>query len=149
MRNFPASRGWIICENYFSVLELPKQSQNNEKFYTTNNGGYSSIANTDVSLLKIGKDSSDSSLTLKLEGRLDSTTAPVLEAELKGGLNDITDLVFDLSALEFISSAGLRFLLLAQKAMKKQGTMIIRHPIQDVINVFEITGFKRIFNIEK
>ncbi|MBQ7219915.1 MAG: STAS domain-containing protein [Synergistaceae bacterium] len=107
------------------------------------------MAAANVSVLKIDKVSSDGSLTFSLGGRLDSTTASQLEAEVKGGLSGVKDLAFDISALEFISSAGLRVLLMAQKTMNKQGNMVIRHPIPDVLKVFEVTGFSNILTIEK
>lgn len=108
------------------------------------------MSNTNAAMLKIEKVSSDASLTIKLEGRLDTTTAPQLEAEVKNGLSGVKDLVFDMHELEFVSSAGLRVLLLAQKAMnKQQGTMIIRHVISEVRKVFDVTGFSRILTIEK
>ena len=68
---------------------------------------------------------------------------------MKGGLSGVTELVFDMSALEFISSAGLRVLLLAQKAIGKQGTMVVRNLIPSVLKVFNVTGFSRILTIEK
>ena len=107
------------------------------------------MANNNVAMLKIKKVSSGDSLTISLEGRLDSTTAPQLEAEVKGGLSGVKNLVFDMSALEFLSSAGLRVLLLAQKAIGKQGTMVVRNLIPNVLKVFEVTGFSRILTIEK
>ena len=107
------------------------------------------MAGNDVAMLKINKVSSGTSLTISLEGRLDTTTAPQLEAEVKGGLNGVTELVFDMAALEFISSAGLRVLLLAQKAIGKQGSMVIRNLIPSVLKVFDVTGFSRILTIEK
>ena len=100
--------------------------------------------------LNIYKELSGDSLTISLEGRLDTTTAPQLEEEVKGGLSGIKNLVFDMKALEFISSAGLRVLLLAQKAMNKQGgTMLISRLIPEVLKVFNVTGFSRILTIEK
>ena len=107
------------------------------------------MANTDAVMLKIDKVSSGTSLTISLEGRLDTTTAPQLEAEVKGGLSGVTELVFDMAALEFISSAGLRVLLLAKKAIGKQDTMVIRNLIPSVLKVFNVTGFSRILTIEK
>ncbi len=106
------------------------------------------MAASDITMLKIDKTLSENSLTFSLEGRLDSTTAPQLETEIKTGLNGVKDLVFDMSALEFISSAGLRVLLLAQKTMRKQGTMIIKRLVPEVLKVFEVTGFKKILTIE-
>lgn len=83
-----------------------------------------------------------------MEGRLDTITAPTLEEELKRALDGITELVFDFGKLEYISSAGLRVLLAAQKIMNKQGSMIIKN-VNDVINdVFEVTGFSDILTIE-
>ena len=108
------------------------------------------MASNNVATLKISKASSGGSLTISLEGRLDTTTAPQLEAEVKSGLDGVTELVFDMAALEFISSAGLRVLLLAQKAMNKQsGTMTIRNLVPSVLKVFDVTGFSRILTIEK
>lgn len=82
-----------------------------------------------------------------LVGRLDTTTAPQLEAELKSSLNDIQELNIDLAKLEYISSAGLRVLLSAQKVMNKQGKMNIKNVTPEVMEVFEITGFTDILNI--
>ena len=87
-------------------------------------------------------------LTMGLEGRLDTTTAPQLEAELKASLPGVTSLIFDFSQLEYISSAGLRVILYAQKVMNKQGTMVLRHVNEMVREVFEITGFSTILTIE-
>lgn len=96
----------------------------------------------------IDKDLEGSKLTLLLDGRLDTVTAPALEAELKQSLNDVTELVFDFSKLEYISSAGLRVLLSSQKIMNKQGSMVIRHVNETVMEVFEVTGFIDILSIE-
>ena len=81
-------------------------------------------------------------------GRLDTTTAPQLEAELKNSLNGVEELVIDLARLEYISSAGLRVLLSAQKVMNAQGSMKIVNVIPEVMEVFEITGFTDILTIE-
>ena len=99
-------------------------------------------------MLNINKTLEDKTLTVTLEGRLDTTTAPQLEAELKSDLADVTSLVMDFEKLEYISSAGLRVLLSAQKIMNKQGEMKLIH-VNDVINeIFEVTGFSDILNIE-
>ena len=99
-------------------------------------------------MLNINKKLEDKTLTVALEGRLDTTTAPQLEAELKSDLADVTSLVMDFEKLEYISSAGLRVLLSAQKIMNKQGEMKLIH-VNDVINeIFEVTGFSDILNIE-
>ena len=99
-------------------------------------------------MLNINKKMEDKTLTVALEGRLDTTTAPQLETELKSVLPDTTSLVMDFEKLEYISSAGLRVLLSAQKVMNKQGEMKLIH-VNEVINeIFEVTGFSDILNIE-
>lgn len=98
--------------------------------------------------MTIDKKLEGTKLEITLEGRLDTITAPTLEGELKQSLDGITELVFDFRKLEYISSAGLRVLLAAQKIMNKQGSMIIKN-VNDVINdVFEVTGFSDILTIE-
>lgn len=87
-------------------------------------------------------------LLITLEGRLDTTTAPQLEAELKGSIDGIEKLVLDFEKLEYISSAGLRVLLSAQKVMNKQGEMKIRHVNETIMEIFEVTGFVDILSIE-
>ena len=88
-----------------------------------------------------------SKLTMELGGRLDTTTAPELEAEVKQ-LDGVTDLVFDMTSLEYVSSAGLRVLLAAQKTMNKQGSMVVRGANDDLKDIFEVTGFSDILTIE-
>ena len=87
-------------------------------------------------------------LTVKIEGRLDTTTAPQLESELKASYEGVTELILDVSAMEYISSAGLRVLLSAQKVMAKQGVMIVQGANPDIMEIFEVTGFSDILNIE-
>ena len=99
-------------------------------------------------MLKIKKDRKDSALTMVLEGRLDTTTAPQLEEELTASLDGVTDLVFEISDLEYISSAGLRVLLSAQKIMNRQGGMVVRNATDEVMEIFEVTGFSDILTIE-
>ena len=99
-------------------------------------------------MLNITKKGEGTTLEVALEGRLDTTTAPQLEAELKSDLPGVTNLIMDFEKLEYISSAGLRVLLSAQKIMNKQGEMKLIH-VSDVINeIFEVTGFSDILNIE-
>lgn len=99
-------------------------------------------------MMTINKIANGTSLTIALEGRLDTTTAPDLEKELKSSLDGVTELVLDLEKLDYISSAGLRVLLSAQKIMNKQGAMKVIH-VNDMVNeVFEVTGFSDILNIE-
>ena len=97
--------------------------------------------------MTITKKQEGSALTIELEGRLDTTTAPELEAELKASLNEITELTFDLAQLSYISSAGLRVLLSAQKVMNKQGSMKIVNVCPEIMEIFEVTGFIDILTI--
>ena len=83
-------------------------------------------------MLNISKESNATSLTVILEGRLDTTTAPDMEKELKDSLDDVTELIMDFEKLEYISSAGLRVLLSAQKIMSRQGEMKLTH-VSDTI----------------
>ena len=87
-------------------------------------------------------------LNLALEGRLDTMTAPQLEAALKEALPGVEALTFDFGKLEYISSAGLRVLLSAQKTMNKQGAMKVIHANEMIMEIFEVTGFADILNIE-
>ena len=98
--------------------------------------------------MNIVKTNEGTKLILALEGRLDTTTAPQLEAEVKSALADVTELVLDFSQLEYLSSAGLRVILAAQKIMNKQGKMVIRHVNETILEVFEVTGFSDILTIE-
>ena len=98
--------------------------------------------------MTIEKNLSGTELTITIIGRLDTTTAPQLEAEFKQSINGVDKLVLDFAALEYLSSAGLRVLLAAQKEMNKQGEMIIKN-VNDTINeIFEVTGFIDILTIE-
>ena len=87
-------------------------------------------------------------LTLKIEGRLDTTTAPTLEKTINEILDGVTELILDMNQLTYVSSAGLRVLLSTQKKMNKQGTMKLIGVCEDVMDVFEMTGFVDILNIE-
>ena len=98
--------------------------------------------------MTINKTQQGTRLTLALTGRLDTNTAPQLETELKRSIDGVTDLTFDFAGLEYISSAGLRILLSAQKTMNKQGSMTIRNVNETVSEVFDITGFSEILTIE-
>ena len=96
----------------------------------------------------ITKTTEGTSLTLVLEGRLDTVTAPQLESELRSSIDGIDKLFLDFASLEYISSAGLRILLSTQKIMNKQGGMVIRNVNEDVMDIFEITGFVDILTVE-
>ena len=99
-------------------------------------------------MLNIEKQKDGSSFTIALEGRLDTTTAPELEAVVKDELSGINSLVVDMAKLEYISSAGLRVLLSAQKIMNAQGSMVIKNASEDIMEIFDVTGFTDILNIE-
>ena len=98
--------------------------------------------------MTIEKTLNGSELTIVISCRLDTTTAPQLEAEIKQSTAGIEKLVLDFTALEYLSSAGLRVLIAAQKLMNKQGEMIIKN-VNDTINeIFEVTGFIDVLTIE-
>ena len=99
-------------------------------------------------MLNIKKNAENEALTVALEGRLDTTTAPELEAELKSSLEGVNALTLDLEKLEYVSSAGLRVLLSAQKQMVKQGGMKLIHVGETIMEIFEVTGFSDILTIE-
>ena len=87
-------------------------------------------------------------LTIALEGRLDTMTAPELEAALKTALEGVEELTFDFEKLDYISSAGLRVLLAAQKTMNRQGSMKVKNANEIIMEIFEVTGFSDILTIE-
>ncbi len=99
-------------------------------------------------MLNIQKNKNGTDFAIALEGRLDTTTAPQLEKELKDDVAGVTELTFDFAKLEYISSAGLRVLLSAQKIMNKQGHMAIRNVNEDIMEIFEVTGFSDILDIK-
>ncbi|BDZ69589.1 STAS domain-containing protein [Methanobacterium petrolearium] len=98
--------------------------------------------------MNIDKISEEDKLIIRLEGRLDTSTAPVLEKELKKDIPQVKTLILDFGKLKYISSAGLRLILATQKTMNKQGSMIIRNVNDFVMEVFETTGFIDILTIE-
>ena len=98
--------------------------------------------------MTIEKTLNASELTVKVGGRLDTTTAPELEASLKESFEGVTKLVLDFSDLDYLSSAGLRVLLQAQKTMNKQGEMIVKNINETIQEIFEVTGFSDVLTIE-
>ncbi len=98
--------------------------------------------------MNMTKTQNGTELTIALEGRLDTTTAPELEQALKQDLEGATALTLDFSRLDYISSAGLRVLLSAHKAMSRKGGMKVTHVNEIVNEVFEVTGFSDILTIE-
>ena len=98
--------------------------------------------------MTIEKTITGAAVVLKITGRLDTTTAPELETAVDGCIAGISELVLDCSALEYVSSAGLRVILKAQKAMNDQGSMKLTHVNETIMEVFDITGFADILTIE-
>ena len=98
--------------------------------------------------MTINKIANGSTLTLALGGRLDTTTAPELEAEAKTALENVTELTVDLKDLEYMSSAGLRVMLSMQKRMNVQGSMVVKNVNETISEIFEVTGFADILTIE-
>ena len=98
--------------------------------------------------MTIEKKLDNESATLIVSGRLDTQTAPELEKELDSVLADIKELTFDFANLEYVSSAGLRVILKAQKAMNAQGSMKLTGVNDSIMEVFDITGFLDILTIE-
>ena len=103
----------------------------------------SSKSDLDIEVKKDG-----TKYTIFLDGRLDTITAPDLEAKINEATTDATKLILDLKKLDYISSAGLRVLLGATQAMEDKGEMVVRHLTRSVKEVFDLTGFSRLFNIE-
>ena len=98
--------------------------------------------------MTIDRKQNGTELTLSLDGRLDSTTAYELDAVLKEHIGGLTKLTFDFASLDYLSSAGLRVLLNAQKVMNKQGSMIVKNVSEEISEIFEVTGFVDILTIE-
>lgn len=90
----------------------------------------------------------ESELIVAVEGRLDTLTSPELEEKLEPALKDVKKLIFDFAQLRYISSAGLRVLLTAMQIMEEQGEMIVRNVSDDIMDVFEVTGFAEDLNFE-
>ncbi len=99
-------------------------------------------------MLNVNKRKENDKAFLALEGRLDTITAPELEKELQEILGGLTGLTLDFDKLDYISSAGLRVLLSAQKTMSRQGEMKIVHVKDTIMEIFEVTGFTDILTIE-
>ena len=98
--------------------------------------------------MTIEKNLNGTELNVKVVGRLDTTTAPDLEASLKESFDGVTKLILDFAELEYLSSAGLRVILSSQKIMNKQGEMTIRNVNETINEIFEVTGFVDILTIE-
>lgn len=98
--------------------------------------------------MTINKEMNDQVLSVHIEGRLDTTTAPELEESLKDSIDEAKELILDLENLEYMSSAGLRVLLSAQKQMSQQGSMKVINVNDTIKEIFEVTGFDSILTIE-
>ncbi len=99
--------------------------------------------------MTIKKRAEGEKITLELEGRLDTSTAPSLEQEIKDSVTgEIRELILDFKGLQYISSAGLRVLLAAQKKMNRQGSMVVKNANDMVTEVFQVTGFIDILTVE-
>lgn len=98
--------------------------------------------------MTIKKTQNGNTLLVEVEGRLDTVTAPELETELRSSLDGIEKLILDFGKLEYISSAGLRVLLVAQKKMNAQGSMKVTNINDTISEIFEVTGFSDILDIE-
>lgn len=98
--------------------------------------------------MEINKTKNGSSLNVAVEGRIDTVTAPEFESDVKAELDGVTALTLDFEKVNYISSAGLRVLLSLQKIMNKQGTMTVKNVNETVNDIFEVTGFSEILNVE-
>lgn len=98
--------------------------------------------------MEILKKLDGSELTISLVGELNSSTAPELDKLISESLKGVTTLIFDFEKLDYLSSAGLRILLVSQKAMDKQGKMIVRHVNDEIMDILSMTGFVSILTIE-
>lgn len=98
--------------------------------------------------MTIEKRINDTEMTLVLKGRLDTVSAPQLEKEIKQEIGNIKTLIFDFESLEYLSSAGLRVVLMSQKIMNKQGRMVVRNVNDTIHEIFEMTGFLGILTLE-
>lgn len=99
--------------------------------------------------MELKQELNGSTLTMKIIGRLDASNAQELTNALNSSLDGVKELIFDFTDLKYVASAGLRALLMAQKRMNKQGSMVIRHVDETVMEVLEMTGFSDLMTIEK
>ena len=99
-------------------------------------------------MLNIEKTRDGDKMVITVEGKIDTTSAPEFEKAVKGEIEEIRELTIDLGKLEYISSAGLRVLLASQKIMNKQGNMVVKNPNDVIMDIFEMTGFADLLNIE-
>ena len=98
--------------------------------------------------MKINKNKNGTKLTFEIAGRVDTSTAPQLESAIKEEISGVKELVFDMDKVEYISSAGLRVLLSSQKTMNNQGTMKLINVNDEIMEIFEVTGFTDILTLK-
>lgn len=98
--------------------------------------------------MELQKISENGVLNITITGRVDTTTAPLLESELKGDFDSCEQMILDFTNVEYISSAGLRVLLYAHKTMARKGGLTVRNADEDIMEIFEVTGFASFLNIE-
>ena len=101
-----------------------------------------------VTIMEIIKKRENNSLTLSLVGELNTVSAPELEKVIKDELAGVKNLVLDLAKLDYLSSAGLRVVLMAQKVMNKQGGLVVKHVNSQIMDIFDMTGFTAVLTIE-
>ncbi|MBO6260690.1 MAG: STAS domain-containing protein [Lachnospiraceae bacterium] len=98
--------------------------------------------------MTVNKELNGSELVISVSGRIDTTTAPTLEGEIKDSLDGVQNLVLDIAEVEYVSSAGLRVFLSTHKTMSKQGSMVVKNVSESVREIFEVTGFADILTLE-
>ncbi len=102
----------------------------------------------EANMLNITKEKEEGKLVFSLEGKLDTVTSTDLEKEIMDSIEDVKELVIDCAKLEYVSSAGLRVLLAALKIMNKQGSMKVTNVCEEIMSIFEMTGFNEILTID-
>ena len=99
--------------------------------------------------MKIVKNVSEGTLTVQIDGRIDTTTAPMLEGELKHSVtSDIDNLIFDFEKVEYMASAGIRVIMAADKVMSRQGEMKLIHVNDEIMEMLDMTGLTDLLTIE-
>ena len=99
-------------------------------------------------MLEVKKEINDKVMDLYIVGSVETTTAPILEKEVKESINDVDEVVLHLDELEYISSAGLRVLLMAKKGLGSRGDVVVKNANDSIMEIFEVTGFISVFRIE-
>ncbi|MCR5292649.1 MAG: STAS domain-containing protein [Eubacterium sp.] len=99
-------------------------------------------------MLEVKKEINDKVMDLYIVGSVETTTAPILEKEVKESINDVDEVVLHLDELEYISSAGLRVLLMAKKGLGSRGEVVVKNANDSIMEIFEVTGFISVFRIE-